>query len=689
MTTAVRGVVGVGIERVDARAKVTGEALYAYERTGKEIAYLALVQSTIARGTITRVDADEARSLPGVLAVISHENALPLGAVESGEWRVFQSPRVAYRGQIVAAVVAERLEIARDAAARVRPEYEAEPHDVELRPDHPSLTRPPHVLGSPTDTSHGDLDERLAESAVVVDEWYRTQAQHALPLEPHATLAVWEGDAVTLYEATQSPALHQGAIAGAFGLEPARVRVICENVGGGFGSKGEPHPHSFATVMAARMVGRPVKCAPTRRQMFALTGYRTPTIQHVRIGADADGRLLALAHEAFTQTSTLYVHAEPVGFGARDIYRAASGMTSHRIAALDVPTPSYVRGPGHTPGSFGLESALDELAERLGIDPVELRLRNEPERDPESGLPFSSRDLVGCLREGVERFGWPRPPRRDGRWLVGAGMAVTQFPALRFPASATVRLDDDGCLTVAIAASDIGNGSRTVLAQIAADALEVPIASVRLELGDSSLPWAFGAAASSGTASWGTAIVEACRELRRVLPDTREATVHTGAALQTQAPEHSTSAHGVQLAEVRVDAVTCEIRVSELLGVFAAGRIVNPRLARSQLIGGMTWGLGFALLEESVFDPRFGDVVNGDLAGYHVASCADVERIDAILLDQDDAHVNPMGTKGIGEIGMVGVAAAIANAVYAATGVRVRELPIRLDRLIPQRRRSS
>jgi len=689
MTTTVRTLsVGASLERADARLKVTGQALYAHEYPVEGVAYAALIQATIARGTIESIDDGAARELPGVLAVLTHENALALVPPENRELAVLQSPRVSYRGQIVGAVIAERLEIAREAAALVRLRYATEPHDVELSPDHPRLRRPKSVIGSPADTDHGDLESAVAGAAVSVDERYTTAAVHANPMEPHATLAVWDGDSVTIYESSQFAAGAQSAVAAAFELKRENVRVISGYVGGGFGSKGYPRPHMFVVVMAAKLCGRPVKIALTRRQMYPIAGYRTPTTQRVRVAADSDGRLVAVGHDACVQISRLHEFVEPVGFDARTLYRAENRSTSHRIVDLDVPSPGFVRGPGHVPGSFGLESAMDELAERLGIDPIELRLRNQPDIDQESGLPFSSHGLATCLREGAERFGWPRPKRREGGWLIGAGVAAASFPCYQQASSATARAEPGGRFTVQIDATDIGTGARTVLAQIAADELDVPYELVDLELGDSRLPYAIGAFGSMGTASWGHAVLDACRALRLALDeagelpdDGLEASANTAEALK--APKrYSSAAFGAQFAEVRVDSVTGETRVSELLGMFAVGKVISPPLARSQLLGGMTWGIGAALLEESVMDVGFGDYVNCDFASYHIASCADVERLEVRWIDEEDAHVNPVGAKGIGELGHVGVAAAIANAVYAATGVRVRDLPITPEKLL-------
>jgi xanthine dehydrogenase YagR molybdenum-binding subunit len=473
-------------------------------------------------------------------------------------------------------------------------------------------------------------------------------------------------------------------VAKVFGLEPEDVRVICPHVGGGFGSKGMPHSHVVVAALAARAVERPVKLAVTRQQMFALTGYRTPTIQRVRLGAEADGTLTAIVHDAFEQTSTLKEFAEQTTVVTRMMYAAPNRRTTHRLVRLDVPSPSWMRAPGECPGMFALESAMDELAVALGLDPIELRVRNEAEIDPEKGVPFSSRNLVACLREGAQRFGWaerdPHPgTRRDGEWLSGTGVAASTYPAYRSPAGASVRATGDGSYEVRISASDLGTGARTVLTQIAADALGVGPESVRVEIGDSSLPRAGTAGGSMGTASYGSAVHKACRALRDSGDD--EATASTADDIKALA-NLSRHAFGAQFADVRVNTVTGEVRVPRLLGVFAAGRIINAKTARSQLIGGMTMGLGMALHEESVMDAQFGDYVNHDFAQYHVPACADVLDVDAVWVEEEDTQLNPMGSKGIGEIGIVGTAAAIANAVHHATGRRFRELPIRLDRVL-------
>ncbi len=688
--------IGAPLNRIDGVQKVTGAATYAYEYPVEGVTYVFPVQSTIARGRVVSIDASAARALPGVIAVLWHENAPRLAPLDDAELAVFQSDAVAYRGQFVAAVVAETSEVARQAADLIAVRYEEQPHDVELRADRADLYKPEKV--GPfyeTDTVSGDVEAALTQAAVSLDHTYTTPAEHNNPLEPHATTAIWSDEGVTVYDSNQGAHSIRDAVATAFRLPPERVRVIAPYVGGGFGSKVFPHPHVILAVMAAQMTRRPVKLALTRQQMFALAGYRTPTIQRMRLGAERDGQLTAIAHDVVEQIARIHEFAEPTAVPTRVMYAAPNRRTTHRLARLDVPANSWMRAPGECPGMFALESAMDEMALACGLDPIELRIRNEPAVDPETGRPFSSRGLVACLREGAQRFGWaqrdPQPrARRDGPWLVGTGVAASTYPALQFPATARVGVDRAGRYRVGIAASDIGTGAWTVLTQIAADALEVPPERVQLEIGDSSLPRAFMATGSTGTGSWGWAIFDAATALRARLHEEYGGIVpaeglEASGAFETnpEAQQFSMHAFGAQFAEVRVHVETGEVRVPRLLGVFAAGRIINPKMARSQLLGGMTMGLSMALHEASVLDPRFGDYVNHDFAEYHIATNADVGTIDVTWIDEEDPHVNPMGAKGIGEIGIVGTAAAIANAVYHATGIRIRDLPITLDKLLP------
>ncbi|HEX3549144.1 MAG TPA: xanthine dehydrogenase family protein molybdopterin-binding subunit, partial [Candidatus Elarobacter sp.] len=676
--------VGAPLDRLDGPQKVAGTATYAFEYAFDRLAYAFVVQSTIAKGRIVAIDDAAAQALPGVLAVLTHANAPALDPGIDGKLKVLQSDRVAFRGQVVALALAETLEIAREAAACVRVTYAEETHDVVLSRERGDLVQPKVLANfSPPDTGKGDVERAMASAPVTIDVTYRTPHEHNMPLEPHAAVAIWNGDGLTLYDTNQGPHGVRDAVVKAFGLPPERVRVIAPYVGGGFGSKGGTRPHVILAAMAARQVERPVKLAFTRQQMFALTGYRTPTIQRVQLGAGLDGRLVAIAHDVVEQTGADEDFAEPTGVAARVMYAAPNRRTSHRVTRLDLPSPSYMRAPGEAPGMFGLECAMDELAIRLGLDPVELRVRNEPAVDPEDGRPFSSRNLVACLREGARRFGWdardPRPgARREGRWLIGTGMAAATYPARRMPSSARVRREPDGRFRVAIGASDIGTGTWTSLTQIAAEALDVPVERVVLEIGDTAYPKAMIGVGSMGLSSWGSAVVEACRKLREEGGDEARADSAPG----EERERYSMHAFGAQFAEVRVDVDTGEVRVPRLCGVFACGRIVNAKTARSQMLGGITWGVGMALHEISVLDPRFGDFVNHDLAEYHVATNADTGEIDVAWVDEHDPHVNPVGIKGIGEIGIVGVAAAIANAVHHATGIRVRELPITPDVMV-------
>ncbi|GAB2835547.1 xanthine dehydrogenase family protein molybdopterin-binding subunit [Actinoallomurus bryophytorum] len=673
------------MNRVEGGDKVTGRARYAYEYPAADVAYVHPIQSAIARGRIRSVDASEALVMPGVLAVLSSAEPPPLGSREDPELALFQTDQVAYHGQLVAAVVATTLETARDAAERaVRITYDAEPHDVLLRADHPGLYTPKTVLPDfPAVSELGDVEAALADAAVVVDATYTTPTMHNNPMEPHATMAVWEEDGgLTLYDATQGATADRDSIAKVLGLPPDQVRVVAPHVGGGFGCKGTTRPNAILAALAARAAGRPVKVALTRQQMFDVTGYRTPTIQRVRLGADAQNRLTAISHEVVEQSSTLVEFGEPTALPTRVMYAAAARRTAHRLARLDVPTPSWMRAPGECPGMFALESAMDELAIAGGIDPIMLRVLNEPATDPESGLPFSSRHLITCLREGARRFGWerrdPEPGiRLDGRWLTGTGVASSTYPANRQPSSASATVEDDQFL-VRIAAADIGTGARTVLTRIAAEALGAPAERVRVEVGDSALPKASLAGGSMGTASWGSAVVRACEAL---LKNGDRGTADTTADVEADSG-FSRHAFGAQFAEVHVDIDTGEIRVPRLLGVFAAGRILDETLARSQFIGAMTMGLGMALMEETVVDEESGGFLNHDLAQYHVAACADVRDIEAVWIEEEDPYLNPMGSKGIGEIGIVGTAAAVANAVHHATGRRIRDLPVTPAKLL-------
>ncbi|MBQ1124885.1 xanthine dehydrogenase family protein molybdopterin-binding subunit, partial [Streptomyces sp. B15] len=523
-----------------------------------------------------------------------------------------------------------------------------------------------------------------------LDLTYTLSPLHNHPMEPHAATAVWEGGHLIAYDSSQGATPVSETLATMFGLDPKQITVVAEHVGGGFGSKGTPRPPVVLAAMGAKHTSRPVKVVLPRRELPSVVGHRAPTIQRLRIGARDDGTLAALGHEVTTHTSTVKEFVEQAAVPSRVMYGADGIRTGHRVVALDVPTPSWMRAPGDASGMYALECAMDEVATALDLDPIELRLRNIPEREPDSGKPFSSHHLADCLREGARRFGWerrdPRPgTRRDGDLLLGTGVAASTYPVLVAPSTASVqalRADGSGpAYHVRVNATDIGTGARTVLAQIAADQLGVPLDAVRIDVGSSDLPTAPLAGGSSGTASWGWAVHKACRELRE--SGGSIVTVDTTTDVQAQ-EEYARHAFGAVFAEVSADAFTGEVRVRRLLGVFAAGRILNARTARSQFIGGMTMGLGMALTEHSSLDTRLGGFVEKDLAGYHVPTHADVPDIDAHWIEEHDPHLNPVGGKGIGEIGIVGTPAAIANAVHHATGRRHRELPLTPDLLVPR-----
>jgi xanthine dehydrogenase YagR molybdenum-binding subunit len=684
--------IGAPLDRIDGPQKVRGAAPYAYEHRVEYPLYLYPLQSDIARGRVARIDASAAEALPGVVIVITHENAPRLADTSDKELAILQSEEVAFRGQYIGAVVAETFEVARHAANLVEVSYAEEPHDSILRPDGDDLYAPNQLnAGFPTDTEEGDFDNAFASATVKLDETYTTPMEHNNPMEPHTTVAIWEEVDLTLYDSTQGVHTVRRAVARVFGLDRDRVQVVAPHVGGGFGAKGLPHANTILAALAARMIeGRPVKFALTRQQMFSGVGYRTPTIQRIRLGADGDGRLTAVSHDVIEQSAKIKEFAEQTAYATRTMYATENRRTTHHLAALDVPVPSWMRAPGECPGMYALEAAMDEIAARCNLDPIEFRIRNEPEVDADTGLPYSSRNLVACLREGAERFGWegrdPAPrARMDGRWLVGTGVAASMYPVNRLPGTkARIRSLGEGRYAVEIGAVDIGTGTWTALTQVAADALGVGVEKIDLRIGDTDLPSASVAGGSSGITTWGSTIFEAARVFRErhgQSPSEGD-TVEAGTPENPETENYSMYAFGAHFVEARVNEDTGEVRVPRMTGVFAVGRVINAKTARSQLIGGMTMGLGMALHEESLVDERFGHVVNHDFAEYHIPTNADVGEIDVSWIEEDDPHVNPMGTKGIGEIGVVGSPAAVANAVYHATGIRVRDLPMTPDKLI-------
>ncbi len=732
-------IVGAPIDRTDGWAKVSGTARYAAEHSLPNLAHAFLVTSTIPSGRVLRIDADAARAAPGVLLVMTHENAPGLacehGKQASSVGRVLsllQDDAVHYNNEPVAVVVAETFEQARDAASRLRIEYECAAALLDFDEAKQSTHAPDKVLSQEPDTRRGDLQGGLLSSSARVDEVYHTPCEHHNPIEPHATIAAWEGGHLTLYDSTQYIKGVQRIVAATFGMPPGQVTVLCPFVGGAFGCKGSIWSHVVLAAMAAREAGRPVKLVLDRTQMFGPVGARPVTEQRMRLGALSDGRLMASSHDVVAHTSVIEDWIEPSAILTRMLYASPNQETSHRLARMNLGTPTFMRAPGEASGSFALESSMDELAVTLGIDPLELRLRNHTDRDPGKDLPFSSKSLRQCYQEGAERFGWNRrnpQPRsmREGGKLVGWGMATATYPTNRSKAEASIGMAPEGSVIARSGSQDLGTGTYTVMTQVAADAVGVPVDRVRFELGDSRLPEAPISGGSTTVASLAPAVQAAGRALRLKLagiaaadersplhgalpdelgaqdgelyllrdPSRRESMAEIVARHGTGAVEadakaspgdekkkFSMHAFGAVFVEVHVDEDLGEIRVQRVVGVYGVGRLMNEKTGKSQLMGGIVGGIGMALMEETVFDRRDGRAVNGNLAEYHVPTNADIGSIEVHVVDEDDPHVNPLGAKGVGEIGITGVAAAVANAVYHATGKRVRDLPITLDKLL-------
>lgn len=675
--------------RSEGRLKVTGQARYAYEQPVTEPLHCFPFCSTISRGRVVKVHLDAARDVAGIIDIMTSANAPRLASPADSELRVLQSEDVWYRGQFVGAVIAATLETAREAAAMVVVDYDDHGCDVAMSGDRQDLYVPTHANPHyPAVTESGNVTSSLQESEITIDETYRTPIEYQQPMEPHSTIALWETregvDHLLLYDSSQGVSVCQRKLAEVLGLSPEQVTVVAPHIGGGFGSKLYPHDHQVLVALAAKLVpGRAVKFARTREQMFSGVGYRSATIQRIQLGSDKRGQLSTIAHDAIVFTSKLKEFVEAAAVCSRTMYAAPNRRTSHLVAAIDLPVPSVMRAPGIAPGMFALESAIDELAVACEQDPIAIRLLNEPDADPTTGLPYSTRNVATCFRVGGEMFSWNTRvstpcSRREGEWLIGLGVAAATYPMYSLPGS-TARISwTDGKYLVELAAVDIGTGTWTALAQIAADALRVSLNLIVVDIGNSNLPYATQEGASSGISSWGSAIYDAAiifREKYGVRPEDGDEAM--GAMPENNNLEaFSMHSFGAQFAEVRVSNVSGEVRVSRMLGVFACGRIINPLAARSQLIGGMCMGISMALLEEGVLDRRYGNVVNHDLSSYHIAASRDIEQIEAVCIDEADWRFNPMGAKGVGEIGIVGAAAAVANATFNACGVRVRDLPI-------------
>lgn len=695
--------IGQPINRVDGPLKVTGQATYTYEHwdAGQPL-YGFIAGATIGKGRVTRIDTTRAEQSPGVRLVMTHRNAPPQGARdESGlfeYWRAqpaLTSPDIHHYGEPVA-LVAVTFEQARAAASLVDIEYAVEEGHFDFASHQDQEYTPKQLIaGLQADTAIGDFDAAFAAAPVKVDQRYTTAPEFAQPMELHACRAVPRGEDLTLYVSAQIVDAARSSIASTLQIDPRRVEIITPYVGGGFGSKLSIHAETILTALAARALNQPVKVGLTRQQVFHLVGNRPTSSQRVRLGAEQDGRLVAIAHEVNVHTNPREEFAEPSAMGTRSLYAAPHRLTRHRLTPLDLPRGEDVRAPGEAPGLLALESAMDELTDALGMDPVELRIRNEPTRDPESGLPFSDRPLVDCLREGARRFGWERRPARpatlrDGQWLVGYGMAAGSRVHPQGPAKARVRIGTDGIAVVQTDMTDIGTGTYTILTQVAAEALDLPIDRVRVELGHSDFPVSWGSGGSWGACNSSTAVHRACEALReklQVAGDRRGDVEAEGEVVSMlEDPNYaaySIHAYGAQFAEVGVDDDTAEIRFRRMLGAFALGRVLNAKTARSQLIGGMTVGVGMALLEEGVVDLRTGAFVNHDLAQYLLPVHADIPELDAVVLEGFDDKANVLGAKGLGELGNCGAGAAVANAVFNATGVRVRDFPIRFDKVLP------
>ncbi len=725
-----QGLMGKSVDRVEGRLKVMGKAPYAYEVSEPSVdgspAHGYIVQATVSRGAVRAIDTSTAERAPGVLLVMTHLNApkqAPWGPLELPDRYArsipqLSSSKIEYYGQPVAYVVANTFEQARAAAKLITITYAAAKGEHDMQSPEIQGDLQTSFFGEPLiDGSKDGFENAFAASAVKCDSRFTTPPHAAAPMEPPATLAYWEGRKLTVHCSAQLINSAQKGVASTLGIPLRNVRVVSRYIGGGFGSKLPIYGDVILSALAARELGRPVKTALTRQQMFHITSHRSDTVQRLRLGASADGKLAAVGHEAWSNGARYDNFFEPSALQTRLLYAAPQRYTPHYLAKLDLPVSDSTRAPGEAVGMLALEVAMDELAETLKLDPIELRLRNEPVQDLDKNIPFSSRNLVACMKDGATRFGWNRrsslpAQRREGRWLVGMGMAAAIRANVMMPSKCDVALNRDGLLTVKMAMTDIGTGSYTVLSQIAAEMLGLPMAKVRMQLGDSNFPATPGSGGSWGAASSGSGLFDACTNLRTKLAarlgiSAADATFANGSVTGAgkseslgslagtlgveasgkilpgaMAKQFSQQAYGAHFAEVAVNMDTGETRVRRLLGVFAAGRILNEKTAKSQIMGAMIWGVGSALHEDAVIDKRDGHFVNHDLAEYHVPSHADIPSIEVHFLTEVDDKTNPLKIKGVGELGICGAGAAVANAVYNATGVRIRDFPLTMDKVI-------
>jgi xanthine dehydrogenase YagR molybdenum-binding subunit len=712
-------VVGKPTSRVEGQLKTTGTATYAYEHHAPvpNAAYGYIVGAAIAKGRILSIDLTQAKTAPGVLGIVTAENAGKLGTGAFYVARPLAGPEVQHYHQAVAIVVAESFEQARAAAQLVRVQYVRAKGDYDLTEARKTIPAQQPLQAQPTlDTAAGNFEAAFASAPVTLDEKYTTPDHSHAMMEPHATIAAWKGEKLTLWTAIQLVSWGMRDVSRTLDMPRENVRIISPYIGGGFGGKGSILCDAVLAALAARLVGRPVKVTLQRQLMFNNTSHRPATIQRVRIGTTREGRITAIGHESWS--GNLGDRPESATIPTRLLYAGQHRMTRLRVAHLDLPEGNAMRAPGETPGMMALEVAMDEMAEKLGLDPVAFRILNDTQVDPESpAKPFSQRQLVQCLQIGAERFGWKsrneRPAsRREGEWLVGVGVAAAIRGSPTTKSAARVRLDRTGHITVETDMTDIGTGSYTIIAQTAAEMMGVRLENVTVLLGDSTYPEAAGSGGQWGAASSTAGVYAACSKLRDMVAARLKMTsadiefsggrVRAGgisrpladAALggdltAEDAMEYgdlkkrfAQQTFGAHFAEVGVHVATGEVRVRRMLAVCAAGRIINPTAARSQIIGGMTMGVGAALMEDLVVDKRLGYFVNHDLASYEVPVHADIPHQEVIFLDETDPTVGPLKAKGVGELGISGAPAAVANAVYNATGIRVRDYPITLDKLL-------
>lgn len=724
--------IGQPLDRVDGGVKTTGAAKFAAEHSYPGLTHAVLVHASISRGRITALHTEEASALPGVLAVLTHLNSPPMKpAPKPGTFNFtmlfsgtsvnyLQTDEVHWEGQPIAVVVAETSAVAQEGAALVRAEYAVTQASVDFEGSEKDAQPQPNNSFFPRGAEKGDAEAALSTAQVSLDQRYTTPPHSHNALELHATTAVWEGDRLTVHDATQSIDWFRTHLALRFSVPMTNVRILAPFVGGAFGGKFSIWPGTILAALAARATNRPVRLVLSREAVYRTVGGRTPSIQRVALGADRDGKLTSLVHTSVTRTGRIGGHFEQVTSPSQHLYAAENILARHDHVQLDLIPNTFMRAPGEAIGTFALESAIDELAYELGMDPIELRLRNETAVDPVDGRKkFSHRKLPELYALGAERFGWhernPEPrSTREGRWLVGTGMATAYHPALTMPVNVMVRLSVDGSVLVRCAFQEMGMGAATAQAQITAEALGVPFDAVRVEYGDSDLPMGPAAASSVQTASTAASVMQACEELKRKLKslarktggDTNEEILrranvpHVEAVVGSEtrlgriagrvrflpgfmleARRWIKAASGVQFCEVKVDAETGETRVSRWVGVFDIGKVINAKTAASQVRGGIVMGLGLAMAEETLVDPRSGRIMNPSLAEYHVPVHADIPPIDVSFLDHPDPNT-PLGVLGAGEVGIAGVGAAVANAVYHATGKRVRDLPITLDKLL-------